>query len=150
MDYSAFFLYYHERNMTMLHEKSCGAIVYRKYHGNTEILLIKHVNSGHWSFPKGHVEGDETEVETAKREILEETGIEVNLDPTFREIVTYSPKKDTQKNVVYFIARAKNTNYVPQEEEIAEIKWVEIDLAGQVLSYENDRSIVNKAKKFII
>ncbi|MBQ9375278.1 MAG: NUDIX domain-containing protein [Ruminococcus sp.] len=134
----------------MLHEKSCGAIVYRKYHGNTEILLIKHVNSGHWSFPKGHVEGDETEVETAKREILEETGIEVNLDPTFREIVTYSPKKDTQKNVVYFIARAKNTNYVPQEEEIAEIKWVEIDLAGQVLSYENDRSIVNKAKKFII
>ena len=40
----------------MLHEKSCGAIVYRKYHGNTEILLIKHINSGHWSFPKGHVE----------------------------------------------------------------------------------------------
>lgn len=134
----------------MLHEKSCGAIVYRKYHGNTEILLIKHVNSGHWSFPKGHVEGNETELETAKREIMEETGIDVNLDPTFREIVTYSPKKDTQKNVVYFIARAKNTNFVPQEEEIAEIKWVEIDLAGQILSYENDRSIVNKAKKFII
>ena len=55
----------------MLHEKSCGAIVYRKYHGNTEILLIKHINSGHWSFPKGHVEGDETEEETAKREIME-------------------------------------------------------------------------------
>ncbi len=42
----------------MLHEKSCGAIVYRKSHGNTEILLIKHINSGHWSFPKGHVEGN--------------------------------------------------------------------------------------------
>ncbi|MBR6336271.1 MAG: NUDIX domain-containing protein [Ruminococcus sp.] len=133
----------------MLHEKSCGAIVYRKYHGNTEILLIKHVNSGHWSFPKGHVEGDETEVETAKREILEETGIEVNLDPTFRETVSYSPKKDTQKIVVYFIAKAKNTDYVPQEDEIAEIKWVEIDRAGSVLAYDNDRSIVNKAKKFI-
>ncbi len=133
----------------MLHEKSCGAIVYRKYHGNTEILLIKHVNSGHWSFPKGHVEGDETEVETAKREILEETGIDVNLDPTFRETVSYSPKKDTQKIVVYFIAKAKNTDYVPQEDEIAEIKWVEIDRAGSVLAYDNDRSIVNKAKKFI-
>ncbi|MBO6140881.1 MAG: NUDIX domain-containing protein [Ruminococcus sp.] len=133
----------------MLHEKSCGAIVYRKYHGNTEILLIKHINSGHWSFPKGHVEGDETEVETAKREILEETGIEVNLDPTFRETVSYSPKKDTQKVVVYFIAKAKNTDYVPQEDEIAEIKWVEIDRAGSVLAYDNDRSIVNKAKKFI-
>jgi len=139
-----------ERNLTMLHEKSCGAIVYRKYHGNTEILLIKHINSGHWSFPKGHVEGDETEVETAKREILEETGIEVNLDPTFRELVTYSPRKDTVKVVVYFVAKAKNTDFVPQEDEISEIKWVEIDRAGQVLAYENDRSIVNKAKKFII
>ena len=104
----------------MLHEKSCGAIVYRKYHGNTEILLIKHINSGHWSFPKGHVEGDETEEETAKREIMEETGIDVNLDTTFREIVSYSPRKDTQKIVVYFIGKAKNTDYTPQEEEIAE------------------------------
>ena len=134
----------------VLHEKSCGAIVYRKYHGNTEILLIKHINSGHWSFPKGHVEGDETEEETAKREIMEETGIDVNLDTTFREIVSYSPRKDTQKIVVYFIGKAKNTDYTPQEEEIADIRWVEIGRAGQVLSYENDRSIVNKAKKFII
>ena len=101
----------------MLHEKSCGAIVYRKYHGNTEILLIKHINSGHWSFPKGHVEGDETEEETAKREIMEETGIDVNLDTTFREIVSYSPRKDTQKIVVYFIGKAKTTAYTPQEEE---------------------------------
>ena len=134
----------------MMYEKSCGAIVYRKYHGNTEILLIKHINSGHWSFPKGHVEEGETEEQTAKREIMEETGIDVNLDTTFREIVTYSPKKDTQKNVVYFIGKAKNTDYRPQEDEIAEIKWVEIGLAGKVLAYENDRSIVNKAKKFII
>ena len=106
----------------MLHEKSCGGIVYRKYHGNTEILLIKHINSGHWSFPKGHVERDETEVETAMREIKEETGIDVMIDPTFRELVTYSPKKDTQKVVVYFIAKAKSGEPVPQENEIAEVR----------------------------
>ena len=52
----------------MTYEKSCGGIVYRKFHGNTEILLIKHLKSGYWSFPKGHVENDETEEETAKRE----------------------------------------------------------------------------------
>ena len=131
----------------MLHEKSCGAIVYRKSHGNIEILLIKHVNSGHWSFPKGHVEGDETEVETAEREIREETGIEVNIDPTFRETVSYSPKRDTQKVVVYFLAKAKTFNFVPQEEEIAEIRWVDIVHAGHVLTYENDKTIVTKARK---
>ena len=133
----------------MLHEKSCGAIVYRKFHGNTEILLIKHVNSGHWSFPKGHVEFGETEVETALREVKEETGIDIIIDPTFREIVSFSPKKGTQKTVVYFIAKARHTDYTPQEEEIAEIRWVEIGRACSVLSYENDKSIVNKAKTVI-
>lgn len=133
----------------MLNEKSCGALVYRKYHGNTEILLIKHINSGHWSFPKGHVEGNETEVETAIREIKEETGIDVIIDQSFRETVTYSPRRDTHKEVVYFIAKAKNTDYTPQEDEIADIKWVEIGRAGSVLAYENDKSIVNKAKNFI-
>lgn len=134
----------------MLNEKSCGALVYRKYHGNTEILLIKHINSGHWSFPKGHVEGDETEVETAMREIKEETGIDVIIDQSFRETVTYSPRRDTHKEVVYFIAKAKNTDYTPQEDEIADIRWVEIGRAGSVLAYENDKSIVNKAKNFIL
>ena len=134
----------------MLHEKSCGAIVYRKYHGNTEILLIKHINSGHWSFPKGHVEKGETEVETARREIKEETSIDVIIDPTFRETVTYSPKKDTVKVVVYFLAKAKNVDFSPQEGEIAEIRWVDISYASNILSYENDRTIVAKAKSAIL
>ena len=133
----------------MLHEKSCGAIVYRRFHGNIEILLIKHINSGHWSFPKGHVEQGETEVETALREIKEETSLDVLIDPTFRETVTYFPRKDTQKVVVYFIAKAKTFDYVPQEDEIAEIRWVDIGHAVQMLTYENDKTIVNKARSAI-
>lgn len=134
----------------MTFEKSCGAIVYRKHHGNTEILLIKHLNSGHWSFPKGHVEEGETEIETALREIKEETNIDVMIDPTFRETVTYFPKKETQKIVVYFIAKAKNYDFTPQESEIADIKWVDICYAASLLTYENDKTIVAKAKNAII
>ena len=133
----------------MLHEKSCGAIVYRRFHGNIEILLIKHVNSGHWSFPKGHVEGNETELETAKREIKEETGLDVILDQTFRETVSYSPKRDTQKVVVYFLGFALNHEFVPQEEEIADIRWVDIVHATHLLTYENDKTIVTKARAAI-
>lgn len=133
----------------MTYEKSCGAIVYRKHHGNLEILLIKHINSGHWSFPKGHVEEGESEMETAVREIKEETGIDVIIDPTFRETVSYYPKKDTQKIVVYFIAKAKNYELNPQEAEIADIKWVDVGCANSILTYDNDKTIVNKAKKAI-
>lgn len=136
-------------NTYMTHEKSCGAIVYRKHHGNTEILLIKHINSGHWSFPKGHTEGEETEAETALREIKEETGIDVILDTSFRETVSYSPKKDTQKIVVYFLAKARTIDVLPQEEEISEIKWVDISHAAAILTYENDKTIVKKAKTAI-
>ena len=116
-----------KKGQNMLHEKSCGAIVYRKYHGNTEILLIKHINSGHWSFPKGHVEAGETEIETAMREIKEETAIDVIIDPTFRETVDFHP----------------------QEDEIAEVRWVDISYASNILSYENDKTIVTKAKTAI-
>ena len=130
-------------------EKSCGALVFRRFHGNTELLLIKHANGGHWSFPKGHVESGETEVETALREITEETGIDVIIDPSFREVISYSPKKDTQKDVIYFIARAQNYDYTPQEEEIAQIKWVEINRAHTILTYDNDKQLVNKAKQVI-
>lgn len=137
------------KDVFMQFEKSCGAVVYRKYHGNIEILLIKHVNSGHWSFPKGHVEDDETEIETAKREIMEETSIEVMIDPTFRETVSYSPKKDVQKEVVYFIARARNTNFTLQQAEVCDARWVDINYASNVLTYDNDKKIVNKAKNVI-
>ena len=133
----------------MQHEKSCGAIVYHKFHGNIELLLIKNQNGGHWSFPKGHVEGAETEEETAVREIMEETGISVILDTSFRHVITYAPKKETTKDVVYFLARAVTYDYTPQEEEIAQIKWVEINHAATLLSYDNDRQLVSQAKEQI-
>ena len=88
----------------------------------------------------------ETEVETAKREIKEEPAIDVLIDPTFRETVSYFPKRDTQKTVVYFIARAKNYDFFPQAEEISEIRWVDIGHASNILTYENDKNIVTKAK----
>lgn len=133
----------------MQFEKSCGAIVYRKHHGNIELLLIKNQNGGHWSFPKGHMEAGETEEETALREIKEETGIDVILDTSFRKVITYAPKKEITKDVIYFLAKATTYDYTPQEEEIAQIKWVEINHAGTILTYDNVRQLVNQAKGII-
>ena len=133
----------------MNYEKSCGAIVFRKYHGNTEVLLVKHNIGGHWSFPKGHVEENETETQTAMREIKEETNIDIIIDQTFRETVTYTPKKDVKKDVVYFLAKAKNYDYSPQPEEIAQIKWAQIKYARSILTYDNDKHLINKAEQHI-
>jgi 8-oxo-dGTP pyrophosphatase MutT (NUDIX family) len=131
------------------YEKSCGAIVYRKHHGNTEILLVRHLKSGHWSFPKGHMEAGETEEDTARREIKEETGLDVLLDTGFRETVNYSPKKNTKKTVVYFVGMVASHELIPQQDEISELRWLEIEQAGNVLTYDNDKLLANKAKSFI-
>ena len=69
-------------------EKSCGAVIWRGTPGEHQYLLARH-NGGHWSFPKGHVEGEETEIQTAQREILEETGLQAEIDTNFRQVVTY-------------------------------------------------------------
>ena len=63
--------------------------------------------------------------------------------------VTYSPKKDTMKDVVYFLARAKNFDHVPQPTEISQVKWVELSLIHSALTYDNDKQLINKAKNVI-
>lgn len=133
----------------MKYEKSCGCIVFRKFHGNIELLLIKHLNSENWCFPKGHMELGETEKETALREVREETGIDVTVYQDFRECVFFMVKKDSYKQVVYFLAKAQNFEYVAQEDEIAQVRWAEIHSACSLLTYENDKRLVNKAKNII-
>ena len=55
-------------------EKSCGAVIFTFKDGQ-RLYLIEHTASGHTSIPKGHVEGNETHVETALRELKEEANI---------------------------------------------------------------------------
>ena len=131
----------------MIKEKSCGAVVYRK-NNNLEFLLLKH-NRGHYSFPKGHVENNETEEETAIREIKEETNIEVKLDTNFRYIVTYSPKPNVTKDVIYFVAEKIKGTEKPQETEIQSLKWAEKEEALNLVTYDNDKQVLINAIKYL-
>ena len=76
--------------------------------------------------PKGHVEENETEEETALREIKEEVGLNVIIDSGFRIVETYSPKDGFVKDVVYFVAYSKSMDTTMQAEEVRDIKWVKI------------------------
>ena len=71
----------------MKNEKSCGCIII----DNGKVLLVKQT-AGHWGFPKGHVETNETEIETAIRETKEETNlstISVGEEPNRHIVVNY-------------------------------------------------------------
>lgn len=130
-------------------EKSCGAIVCYKENDDIKILILKHRLGGHWSFPKGHVEKNETERQTALREVFEETGLNVHLMDNFREMVSYSPKPGVDKDVVYFLGCADDTNTVMQVEEVGEIRWVDIKDAHEFLTYYNDKQLLRSARRYI-
>ncbi len=132
----------------MKKEKSCGAIVYRYYNNDIYILMIQ-MNFGHWSFPKGHVEGIETEEQTAIREVKEETNIDVIIDKNFREVTTYSPLTDVLKDVVYFVGTPISNKLIRQEEEVSDLKWVHCEDALNIVTYESDRNILVKAIEYI-
>lgn len=129
----------------MTREKSCGAVVYRLEKGEPRFLLIRHVNGGHWAFPKGHVEEGETEAGTALREIREETGLTVTLRTDFRETVSYSPKPGVTKDVVYFLAQAADAPVTRQREEVSDSRWLPGQEALELVTYKNDRTILKAA-----
>lgn len=129
-------------------EKSCGAVVARKKNDRLEILVI-HQIQGHWCFPKGHVEGHETETETAEREVLEETGLRVSLDEKFRTVTNYSPKPGVMKEVVYFLGRPEAGKEKVQEDELTEEKWVCVAEAYAAITFENDKKILREAVHYM-
>lgn len=117
----------------MKREKSCGAII---VNDKQEILLLKQTK-GHYSFPKGHVELGETEIETAIREVKEETNIDILIDESKRYVITYQVGTDIIKDVVYFLAKPVSYKLIPQETEVVEILWVPITDVPKYLGFEN-------------
>ncbi len=134
----------------MNYEKSCGAVVYREVRGKREYLLIfnkKGGAKGHWGFPKGHVEGGETEEQTAHREILEETGVRARIDTDFREVSTYSPREGVMKDAVYFTAKVADPEITLQKSEVADFMWADYETALKTLTHSE--GILEKAEEYL-
>ena len=128
----------------MIHEKSCGAAIFVRQNGE-RLWLVEHMQKGHTSLCKGHVEAGETERDTARREIREETGLAVAFHDGFRERIEYSPYEGCVKEVVFFLAEAESMDTTPQPEEVTSIQWLPLDEALAALTYPDDRRILSAA-----
>lgn len=132
----------------MNYEKSCGAVIYTVVNGK-RLYLVEIMQKGHTSFCKGHVEENESEHQTAAREIREETGLEVKFVEGFRQTVEYSPDTDCLKTVVFFLADADSTNVTIQEEEVREIEWLPYEEALTKLTFDSLREVLQQAENFL-
>ncbi|CAB4597730.1 MAG: NUDIX domain-containing protein [Actinobacteria bacterium] len=136
------------KNLNPLEINAAGAILYRKCGNQLEIALVYRLHYIDWSFPKGKAEAGESLLAAARREVLEETGCTANFGPFIAQI-TYAVS-GVQKKVSYWAAEAVTTDgVIIDTQEIAEVKWVSLGEARNLLSYEKDREVLTFFEKLI-
>ena len=120
--------------------KSFGCIVIE----NNKVLLIQQ-KKGIWGFPKGHVEKNETECETAIREVKEETNLDVKIEDVNKKYVdSYFAKKNEFKEVVFFLAKRIGGEIKPQENEIKKVEWVDLIEAINRITMKSTKILYQK------
>lgn len=129
-----------------LYDKSCGGILLYETSDGPRVLLIRSRQNAYWGFPKGHMEEGESEQDTAYREILEETGLSVSFEPTFRGSISLVLPEGTQKELVFFLAYCHSME-VRLSCEHTDYRWLRPEEAASQLTFANDRHIFLQAMK---
>ena len=127
------------KDIEKVNEKSCGCIIIN----NGRVLLVQQ-KKGSWGFPKGHVEFNETEIQTAIREVKEETNLDVKIYNKRRYTEKYFTYKRRMKQVVYFVAKQTGGFEKKQDSEIKSMKWLNFEDAFQKITYPNTKKIFGK------
>ena len=144
--------------MSMKQETSSGAVVYKKEANQFYFLLVYSVKNKEWSFPKGHIEKSETELDAAKREIFEETGIkEIKFIDGFKVTDSYLIKgvlpetkgETVIKNVIFYLCSTDSDCINPDNNEINNCKWFKFDDAVKALKFETQHKLLKKALNFL-
>lgn len=136
----------------MHQEQSAGCIVFSVYQKQNLYLLLQHTNGGHWDFPKGKIEAQETKYQAALRELKEEADIEAVIYDNFEEKIEYTyfnfDGVPTQKTVFFFVALATNPHPTISHEH-TDFGWYTYEEALNQLTYPNARAVLTKAHAFL-
>jgi bis(5'-nucleosidyl)-tetraphosphatase len=137
-----------------MEQTSFGVVPIYRDGDQIKFLLVRH-NVGHWSFPKGHPEVGETEIETALRELREETSITaVKLVPDWEASEKYQFKGHERgeiihKTVKYFLGWVGDPTVKILEEEIQDHRWVTAAEAPDLITFPAARKILEKALAYL-
>ena len=137
----------------MEEDQSFGIVPIRWKKDKVEYLLIQH-QVGHWGFPKGHKNPGEKDVDTAQREFMEETGLELKKiyrEKFFEEDYTFSRDDvKTHKVVKYFVGLVKEGELKVQEAEIKNAAWLSFRAASKQLVFPEAKRILKSINTEII
>ncbi len=135
----------------MLEERSAGAVLFYGNNPSREYLIL-HYPSGHWDFPKGNIEPDETIPQTVRREVKEETGIgEIDMRDGFEKKIEYYYRRDGQMvhKVVTFLLAESKVRDVKISFEHEGYTWLHYPEAIARLTFKNAKTILKDAEDFL-
>lgn len=132
---------------------SCGVVPVHVIQGQPHFLLIQH-NAGHWAFPKGHPERGESDLDTAARELAEETGIravDIIPDPTFDEHYTFTDKKGqpVSKRVCYFVGWVTDPTITLQIDEVSDGAWGTFEESRERITFPEGIELLERVAKYL-
>jgi 8-oxo-dGTP pyrophosphatase MutT (NUDIX family) len=121
--------------------RAAGGAVTRRRNGALEVLLVHRPRYDDWTLPKGKLLPGEREEEGALREVEDETGLTCELGP---ELVTteYVDSRGHAKTVRYWAMHPLSGQFRPHD-EIDEVRWLPLDRARALLSYERDFAVLD-------
>jgi 8-oxo-dGTP pyrophosphatase MutT (NUDIX family) len=135
---------------------SAGGVAFRKRAGRIEVAIISVGDDRRWQLPKGLVDEGESTEEAAIREVREEAGIETELVDLIGKIEywyysTESGERVRYHKLVYFyLLHYKSGDICDHDREVNEARWVEIDRAIEMLAFDSERKLVERAKEMIL
>ena len=137
--------------------KSAGAVIFRKEAGKIYYLLLQYSPIGrtdkdYWGFAKGTIEQGERTIDTIKREIKEETGLEnLRFIRGFRISERYFFRAEGEtifKTVFYLLGQTKEKEIKISFEHKGFV-WLEFPEAYKRLSFKGAKEILRKANNYL-
>ncbi len=100
-----------------------------------------------WSLPKGTPNPNETNEETALREVAEETGLEVRIVAPVGPIDYFFVQSGTRihKTVHYFLMEAIGGDLSRHDHEFDDVRWISLTDAETLMSFSTERDIMARA-----
>ena len=120
--------------------EAAGGIVLREACGHVEVAVVHRPGRDDWSLPKGKLDPGESYEQAALREVREETGYHCALD-RFVGFTEYRDRRQRPKVVGYWVMEVVGGTFAPSE-EVDELRWLELDVARHLLTYERDRELL--------
>lgn len=128
---------------------SAGGIVYRPGAEEPEVVLCGRSAVNLWGLPKGTPEARETLEETARREVREETGLDVAIVRRVGEIEYWFSRvelgKRFRKRVYYYLMAPTGGDFADHDHEYDQVRWVPVSRAAAELTFPNEAAILRRA-----